>query len=357
MNKSILISLLLGSSMFLLLSCGSPAQESSTQATATPADNSSLVIVEGRIEPVRYAELAMDASGLVSEVLVQEGVEVSAGDVIARLESNQVQNLVDAQAAAANELTSAHQALQDAQFELDNFDIPVEYSSMTPDKAALQTMDLLDQARDAFEPYKNLGEKRLELSDAEKKQDTFETYNDKAKLYKHRLDNAWADHRKVILWLALDSNLKAAQARLDKAQREFDGLQDPTYSESTAGVRSVLANAELRAPFSGTITRLDLDVGEFNTAGTPVVTIAELSSWVVKTTDLTELDVVSIHEGQSVKVTMDAVPDISLAGTVGSIAQYYTEKQGDIVYEVILNLTDTHPAMRWGMTVDIEFED
>jgi HlyD family secretion protein len=342
---------------FLLLSCGSQDQQGETQATSTPAADSSLVIVEGRIEPVRYTELAMDAGGLVSEVLVPEGAEVSAGDVIARLESSEVQSLADALATAASELTSAHEALRDAQFDLDNFDIPIEYSSLTPDKAALQTLDLLDQARDAFEPFKNLGEKRLELSDAEKKQDTFETYNDKAKLYKHRLDNAWADHRKVILWLELDSNLKAAQARLDKAQREFDGLQDPTYAESTAGVRSALANAELRVPFSGTLTRLDLHVGEFNTPGTQVATIADLSTWVVKTTDLTELDVVSIHVGQAATVTMDALPDIRLAGIVDSIGQYFEEKQGDIVYEVTLKLTDTDPAMRWGMTVDVEFED
>ena len=357
MTKSILITLLIGSSMILLSSCGSPTQQSAAQPTATPGADSPHVIVEGRIEPVRYAELAMDAGGLVSEVLVTEGVELSAGDVIARLENSQVQNLGDALAATANELTSSHEALRDAQFELDNFDIPVEYSSTTPDKAALQTLDLLNQARDAFEPYKNLSEKRLELSDAEKKQDTFETYNDKAKLYKNRLDNAWADHRKVILWLDLDSNLKAAQTRLDKAQRDFDALQDPTYSEKTAGVRAALANAELRAPFSGTLTRLDLDVGEFNTPGIPVVTIADLSSWVVKTTDLTELDIVSIHEGQAAKITMDAVSDTSLAGIVYAISQYYEEKQGDIVYKVTLKLTDTHPAMRWGMTVEIEFED
>ena len=60
------------------------------------------------------------------------------------------------------------------------------------------------------------------------------------------------------------------------------------------GIRAALANAEVRSPFAGTITNLDLKVGEFAASGTPVVTIADLSKWVVKTTDLTEIDVVNV---------------------------------------------------------------
>jgi hypothetical protein len=33
------------------------------------------------------------------------------------------------------------------------------------------------------------------------------------------------------------------------------------------------------------------------------------------------------------------------------------ENQGDIVYEVTVTLNDTHPAMRWGMTASVVFEN
>jgi hypothetical protein len=46
-----------------------------------------------------------------------------------------------------------------------------------------------------------------------------------------------------------------------------------------------------------------------------------------------------------------------LTGSVLSIGQSYSENQGDIVYEVTVLLTDTHPAMRWGMTAAVVFED
>jgi hypothetical protein len=45
-----------------------------------------------------------------------------------------------------------------------------------------------------------------------------------------------------------------------------------------------------------------------------------------------------------------------LKGEILAIGQTYTENQGDIVYEVTVLLTDTHPAMRWGMTAEVKFE-
>jgi len=46
---------------------------------------------------------------------------------------------------------------------------------------------------------------------------------------------------------------------------------------------------------------------------------------------------------------------VPLKGYVLSIAQNYAEKQGDIVYEVTVLLTDKQPSMRWGMTAQVNF--
>ncbi len=87
----------------------------------------------------------------------------------------------------------------------------------------------------------------------------------------------------------------------------------------------------------------------------PVLTIADLAGWVVKTTDLTEIDVVNLSEGQPVDITLDAIPNQTLKGNVLSISQNYTERQGDIVYKVTVLLTDNDPALRWGMTAKVNF--
>src|SRR6185503_20167168 len=137
------------------------------------------------------------------------------------------------------------QEVRDAQLKLDNFDIPSEFLGMTPSQAVDGTLVKLNQARADFEPYKNIDDRNLEQTDAEK---NGEMITGTAKVYKKRLDNAWAKYRKAIQWLELESNLETAQARLEQAQRDYTSLTDPSFSEDTAGARAALANAEVRAP-------------------------------------------------------------------------------------------------------------
>ncbi len=330
-------------------SAGTPA----AQATPIPtvlADNS--IVANGRLEPVRFTEIALNASGLVSEVLVKEGEKVTAGQVIARIQNSQAQTLESAQATASQELTSAYQAVRDAQYKLDNFDVPSKFSGQTPVQAIDSTLQKLNAARSAFEPYKYLSDRTLQFTLAEQRSGV---YDSTAKYYKSQLDDAWAYYRLAIQWMQLQSNLDNAKAQLNQAQKDYNSLQDPSFAEDTAGARAALANAEVRAPFAGVITDLKLKVGEFAASGQPVVTVADTSNWVVKTTDLTEINVVSIKEGQPAIVKLDAIPGMELKGNVLSVGQNYSKNQGDIVYEVTVLLTDQNPAMRWGMTAAVTF--
>ncbi len=354
-NKKMKPVKLLALSLFALFlaACGSATATPEAEAIPTVVADDT-VIAEGKLEPIHYAELALNASGLVSEVLFKEGDKVNAGDVIARLDAQEAQTLESAQAKAAQELTAAYQDARDAQYKLDNFDIPSDFSGMTPTEAVADTLVKLDKARADFEPYRDLKE-RLEWEMKNDNPIKPQVYTNTAKIYKRRLDDAWAKYRKAILWLELDSNLQNAKARLTLAQRDYDALQDLSFSTDTAGVRAALANAEIRAPFPGVITNLKLKVGEFAASGSPVVTIADDSQWLVKTTDLTEIDVVEVSEGQAVVVTLDALPEVELKGNVLSIGKNYSKNQGDIVYEVVILLTDSNPAMRWGMTAEVKF--
>ncbi len=330
-------------------SAAKPTAEA-TQIPTVVADDT--IIAEGKLQPIHYTELALNASGLISEVLYAEGDKVAAGDVIARLDANDGQTLETAQVKAAQEITAAYQEVRDAQFKLDNFDVPGAFAGMTPTQAVEAMLVKLNVARANFEPYKNLSERTTELTEAEKKNGVI---RGTAKNFKKALDDAWARYRKAILWLELETTLQNANTRLALAQKDSAALQDPSFSADTAGTRAALANAEVRAPFPGVITDLNLKVGEFAASGQPVITVADNTQWVVKTTDLTEIDVVKITEGQPVTVTLDALPDVELNGNVFSISNNYSENQGDVVYEVTVLLTDQDPAMRWGMTAVVKF--
>jgi len=357
MNRKILFTILVAS--LLVAGCSSLSVQAATPTAipTVPADPST--IAEGRVEPVRYVDVALNSSGLVSEVMSKEGDQLQAGQMIARLQSNDAQTLDEAQANASKELTTAYQNLRDAQYKLDSFDVPSDFKDLTPTESVSQTLDKLNTARDAFEPYRFNWDPRygyLNLDDPHNYKVAAKRINTDALEAKKRLDDAWAMYRKAIQWLGLKTDMETAQASLDQALQDYNALQDLSLSEDTAGVRAALANAEVRAPFSGTITNLNLKAGEFASTGQAAVTLADFSSWVVKTTDLTELDVVNIKEGQMVTLTLDALPGLTLHGTVQSISTNYTEKEGDIDYVVTIALTDQDPRLRWGMTAQVTFK-
>jgi len=342
---------LFASSLFLT-ACGTATAAVAATPTIQPVNSGDVITSEGRVEPIHYAQIALNTGGLVSEVLSKEGDQVNAGQVVARLQNDQAQTLESAQANALQQLTTAHQAARDAQYNLDKFDVPGDFAGMTPLQASNLMLDQLNVARDAFEPYKNASDLKMQHGNI-----VIDTgvYRNTAKMYKKRLDAAWEKYRKAVEWLDLNSAVETAKAQLVQAQKDYDNLQDPSLAENTAGARSALANAEVRVPFTGTLTNLDLKVGEVAPVGQPVLTIADLTGWVVKTTDLTEIDVVKIKEGQPVDVTFDAIPNVNLKGNVLTISQNYTEKQGDIDYIVTVLLTDNNPAIRWGMTAKVNF--
>ena len=160
-----------------------------------------------------------------------------------------------------------------------------------------------------------------------------------------------------------ENDLALKKADLEKVQRAYDRVKDgpdtdqlPLLDARLNAAKAGVAAFEVIAPFDGVVAELNAKTGSSINAGETAVKIADTSSWIVVTTDVTEIDVVKLKEGQPVTVTLDAIPDVKLKGEVLSIGQSFSENQGDIVYEVTVLLTDTNPAMRWGMTAAVKFE-
>lgn len=355
----------------LLTACGAAGGQAAAPSTPIPtvvAEN--VIIAEGRLEPVHYVDIAFNASGTVSEVLVSEGEQVTAGQVIARLENSEAkqaevanaeeaflkaqQAFDSAEAAALGTLAEANESVQKAQREFDNFDIPSEIADMTTRDALIYTQGKLDEARANYEPYRHS-----------------QPNSRNAREYKKRLDDAWADYNRAIRWTTLEANLQNALSELGRAQKEYDTLSNGSDGGEKAlaeaqfeaaranleAARAALADVELTAPFDGTIAGMKVKTGESVTPGQVAASLADFSGWTIKTTDLTELDVVSISEGQTVEIALDAFPEEILTGKVKLVGQNYSEKQGDVVYEVTVELTDSLPNMRWGMTSVVKFAE
>jgi HlyD family secretion protein len=80
------------------------------------------------------------------------------------------------------------------------------------------------------------------------------------------------------------------------------------------------------------------------------VRLADFSQWQVETDDLTELNVVRVREGAAVQLAFDALPGVTLPGTVVQIKPIGVNKQGDITYTVVIAPDRWDERLRWNMT-------
>ena len=365
---------------FLLTACG----ESNTPApTVEPVqETSSVVVAEGTLLPDPSVELAFAQPGILAEVLVAEGELVTEGQVIARLENIEVlqaevalaeevyllaeQTFKTSEATALKDLSDAHEALRIAQLEFDNFDIPSDLRDMGTREALTYTYAKLEEARTNFEPYKYL-EERLEWEMRNDKPENPKVYRSTAKIYKKRLDDAWADYRKAIQWTELEANLEAAKANVENAQGEFDNLIAGENAEHMAvaqaqlesaranldATRAALANSQLRAPITATVLSLDLSVGETVNAGIPVAYLGNTNHWMVETKDLAEIDAADVAFGDTVTVKLDAFPDEEFSGTVTKIDPVGKLYLGDMTYQITVTLDEVDTRFMWNMTATV----
>lgn len=340
------IVILLMVSSLLFAACSSTGNQVTAPTVIPPVVMDTTVIAEGRLEPIHYAEIAFTTSGRVSAVLVKEGDSIKSGQPLIRLGNESDSNY----AAAQLELISAQQALTDLQ--------------NSADAALAQAIIDLKKAQEDYDKADNyLKDLRVnpKVPQTQYTAKLIKTY--RGWRYDYEIENFKGPAPDD--WIIdAENDLALKKAELEDAQRACDRMKDGPDKDQLALLEARLDAAKagvdaftVTAPFDGVVTKLNAKEGSSINAGQSAVTVADFSSWLVKTTDLTEIDVVKLAEGQPVTVTLDAIPDVALKGEILSIGRSYSENQGDIVYEVAILLLDTNPAMRWGMTASIEFDN
>jgi multidrug efflux pump subunit AcrA (membrane-fusion protein) len=120
--------------------------------------------------------------------------------------------------------------------------------------------------------------------------------------------------------------------------------------------QAALRDTELHAPFAGTVVTLDTRVGEQVSPTAAVANIADLSSWDIETTNLTEINIPRVREGATAKLSFDALPDVELNGKVSRTRALGENKQGDIVYVVTIVPDKQDPRLRWNMTTQVNIQ-
>lgn len=344
-------------------------------ATSTPSDDEAEVVTitvraRGEVVPATWADLSFAASGQVGEWLVQEGEWVETGAPLGRLDTTTLElALAEAQAA----LETAELKLAQAQTDLDR--------QLTEAQLALQTAEArLAQARARY-PALTAAQVRLQAAiEAEARAqeeydkalnrswepDTvregyrlaLEQATDARQLAQAEYDAAIAEQR------ASSQELIVLEGEVQRAQLELERLQagvDPLLAREVESARLRVTRAQadldaatLVAPFGGTVVALHLKPQDWAGAGTPALTLADLSTLQIETTDLDEWSAAKIHVGSEASIVFNAFDDKTLTGHVTALdLRGETLPAGDVVYRAVIELDAPDPDIRWGMTVRV----
>ena len=137
------------------------------------------------------------------------------------------------------------------------------------------------------------------------------------------------------------------QAEIDLAKAQILSAQGQVDSAQT-----IVNNSVIVAPESGTITQVDIKVGEQANASQEVMVLQDINNLHVEA-NVSEADVASIKVGQSIDYTFDALgPDQHFAGKVLSVNPASVVISGVVDY-LVKGTLDNVPGIKPGMTANM----
>jgi HlyD family secretion protein len=331
-----------------------------------------VVAATGVVLPFRWATLSVKMGGVVKEVLVEEGDQVQQGQLLVHVDTGDLEDamaqaeaaLVTAQASLAQveaapqaeEVAVAQASLAAAQAQLSKLRSGASQEEITAARGALETAELaLQQAQAAYDEVSWL-EEIAEMPQALALQQATVEYE----IAKARYD--------ALVKGPSAEDISTAQAEVDRARASLALLRAGARPEDVAVVEAQVAQADLalrqalsalddaglKAPFGGTVGAVRVREGEAVSPGAPAVVLGEVSEFMIETTDLNEVDIHLLREGQTVALTFDALPERSIRGVVTRIAPMANLEQGGTNYKVTIELDEQDPGLRWGMTAFVD---
>jgi RND family efflux transporter MFP subunit len=148
--------------------------------------------------------------------------------------------------------------------------------------------------------------------------------------------------------------LQALQQGPDPLDIQSDQLSIQQQQNALDQAEDALADYTITAPISGTIANLDLNVGDTVSSGTNAATL--ITDQDIADLSLNEVDAAKVQAGQNVTLTFDAIPNLSLTGTVADVSPLGTVSSGVVSYDVKIGFTTQDPRVKAGMTVDADIE-
>jgi HlyD family secretion protein len=318
----LLVPLLGGAALFSLKAIGrsSPKIDPAKLVKAERIDLARSVVATGKIEPVTKVEIKSKASGIIQNLPVNVGDSVHKGEVICKLDENNVLPQVRQFQAA---LSLAQANLQSAEADYQRYKV----DAAGPDVPFLKRD--MDRARDM---YKEQIGPRSVVDDAEKN-------------YEMALNR----QKSAVV------NLGVAQAAIAKAKAAIEQAR-----AALAQSEDDLRNTTIVSPIDGVVLSRDREVGDavssiltMGSGATLIMTLGDLSEVYVKG-KVDESDVGKIYVGQPARIKVESFPNQSFYGKVTKISPMGVEKDNVTTFEVRVSISNESRKLRAEMTANAE---
>lgn len=320
-----------------------------------PTDNSSSIIAEkvvrmnlaktvlatGQVTSKTDLSLSFSNSGIVKSLNVSVGDKVYKGQILAHLD----------QGAELAELTKARANVAQAQAKFNKIQ-----EGSTESEIALSKI-LLDNAKTEYANTKI--QQDILVEEAQNKYYSTATSSG-TNLITAKNDFEYAKKTRDTILSGLQSTINQRQAELDVKQAlartsDLDLAKADILSAqgSLESANSKYENTLLRAPGGGTITSVDIKLGELAVSQKQVMVLQDISSLYLEA-NINEANIAIVKIGHPVKITYDALgPDKFFQGEVFSIDPSSNNTDGVVNYKIKVGLKDTESVIRPGMNANI----
>jgi len=277
----------------------------------------------GTIESDKEVEISAQTSGRIEKLYIKEGDSIEAGKPLLQLEQREA--LAQVQLARAN-LLSAEARLREA-------------------RASYRMRKELTQPQ--------LDEARANLQHAETTLNRLRNLYTQGITSKDKLDEA---ERGYMVAKAQYETAVANKSQIHMKEQEVASAQAlvEQMKASLAVAEIGLGHTVITAPFSGLVTEVPVEQGEFITPGKPVATLVDISNLYIRAT-IDEADVRKVKLGQDVRVTLDAFPNKTFHGVLSEISPVVSaQKLESRTSKVKVRLDPGTDGLMPGLSADIE---
>ncbi|TWH47295.1 HlyD family secretion protein [Sporomusa sp. KB1] len=293
--------------------------------------NPNQIHVSGNME-VTTVGVGFKIPGHVTARLVNEGASIQKGQLVAQLETAELELAV---AEAKSQLLAAQATLS----ELTN-------GSRSQDVAAAQAVvRRLEAVKQNAAAEKQRAERLFSMAaiaaqERDRAHTAFETANASYEEALQQLNLVIAGPRQ--------EQLELAQARVQQAQ------------DAVKLAETRLSYAQISSPINGVVLSENIEAGEYVVAGTPLVTIGDIEHVWLKAY-IKETDLGRVRLGQKVTVTTDTYPGKTYNGSISFISAdaeftpktiQTTEERVKLVYRIKIIIDNSAQELKPGMPAD-----